>query len=84
MEKSRQPAQGQSYLTVEDLGALVRQARKHHRLTQAELALASGVGTRMVGDLENGKDTAQIGKILQIIAALGGRLSLEWNQVADD
>lgn len=45
-------------------------------LTQAELALASGTGTRFVSDLENGKPTCQIGKTLTVLRTLGIRLTL--------
>jgi hypothetical protein len=41
------------------------------RLRQDELAGAAGVGLRFIVDLEAGKPTAQIGKTLQVLAALG-------------
>ena len=58
-------------LTPGDIGALVRSARKAQRLRQDELAGAAGVGLRFVVDLEAGKPTAQIGKTLQVLQALG-------------
>jgi len=63
----------------EELGITIRETRKRDRLTQAELAFAAGVGIRFVSELEAGKPTAQIGKIMQVLAALGGRLALRWN-----
>ncbi|RJF94904.1 transcriptional regulator [Oleomonas cavernae] len=58
-------------LTPADIGRLVRQARKAAGLRQDELAGAAGVGLRFVVDLEAGKATAQLGKALQVLSALG-------------
>lgn len=54
-----------------DIGALVRSARKQQNLRQDELAGVAGVGLRFVVDLEAGKPTAQIGKVLQVLETLG-------------
>lgn len=53
------------------LGLLVRRERKAQNLKQAELAAVSGVGVRFIVDLEAGKPTLQLGKVLQVIATLG-------------
>ncbi|MCY3699006.1 MAG: helix-turn-helix transcriptional regulator [Gemmatimonadetes bacterium] len=58
-------------VTPSDIGEIVRTARKHARLRQHELAGTAGVGLRFIVDLEAGKPTAQIGKVLQVLAALG-------------
>jgi len=58
------------------LGAAVRAARKLLKATQKELAMTSGTGLRFVIDLERGKPTCQIGKILQVLQALGLRVGL--------
>lgn len=58
-------------LTPADIGDLVKTARKAAGLRQDELAGAAGVGLRFIVDLEAGKPTAQIGKVLQVLAALG-------------
>ena len=57
--------------TPTDIGALIRTARKAQHLRQDELAGASGVGLRFIVDLEAGKQTSQIGKVLQVLQALG-------------
>jgi y4mF family transcriptional regulator len=57
--------------TSADIGGIVRAARKAAGLRQDELAGAAGVGLRFIVDLEAGKPTAQIGKALQVLAALG-------------
>ncbi|MCF3641857.1 type II toxin-antitoxin system Y4mF family antitoxin [Rhizobium sp. TRM95111] len=54
-----------------DIGALVRSARKEQNLRQDELAGVSGVGVRFIVDLEAGKPTAQIGKVLHVLQTLG-------------
>ena len=62
--------------TPQHLGDAVRQARKALGLTQPQLALAAGVGVRFIVDLEAGKQTAQIGKALQVLATLGCSLEI--------
>lgn len=54
-----------------DIGALVRRLRKEQKLRQDELAGVSGVGVRFIVDLEAGKPTAQIGKVLYVLQMLG-------------
>jgi y4mF family transcriptional regulator len=58
-------------LSTAEIGNIVRTTRKAAGLRQDELAGASGVGLRFIVDLEAGKSTAQIGKTLQVLAALG-------------
>lgn len=67
-------------LTPEDLGKMVKKKRKAMGLTQAELALTSGTGTRFISDLENGKPTCQLGKTLTVLKTLGLRLTLSLAQ----
>ena len=57
--------------TPADIGTLVRSARKEQHLRQDELAGVAGVGLRFIVDLEAGKPTAQIGKVLQVLQTLG-------------
>ena len=61
-------------LTTKQLGQLARTVRKELDLTQEELALTSGVGLRFIGELERGKETCQIGKVLRVLATLGVKL----------
>ena len=58
-------------LNTAEIGDIVRNTRKAAGLRQDELAGAAGVGLRFIVDLEAGKPTAQIGKALQVLAALG-------------
>ncbi len=55
-------------------GALIRARRKAMRMTQDELALASGLGRRFIIDLESGKPTSQLGRALLAAEAVGLRV----------
>ena len=59
-----------------DLGQVLRERRKQQGATQAEFASLCGVGVRFISDLENGKPTVQIGKVLQVIQCLGLELGI--------
>lgn len=63
-------------LTTAAIGDIVRTIRKESGLRQDELAGAAGVGLRFIVDLEAGKPTAQIGKTIQVLAALGCSLDI--------
>lgn len=54
-----------------DFGNLIRDARKKAKLTQADLAAASGIGERFVRELEKGKESCQLGKALLVAHMLG-------------
>jgi y4mF family transcriptional regulator len=58
------------------LGAVIRTARKAHGLTQAQLAGLAGAGVRFVSELERGKQGAELGKVLDVLAVLGLRLQV--------
>lgn len=62
---------------VEQIGELVRMERKKAGLKQAECAALCGVGTRFFSELENGKPTLEIGKVLKILKLLGVEINLE-------
>jgi HTH-type transcriptional regulator/antitoxin HipB len=66
--------EGEYYMqisTTTNLGLFIRQLRKDLGLTQKQLALASGTGLRFIIDLEKGKDTCQVGKVLMVLRMLG-------------
>lgn len=64
-------------MTPKDIGEIVRQTRKAQGLRQDQLAAAAGVGLRFLVELEAGKATAQLGKALDVLAALGCTLTIE-------
>jgi y4mF family transcriptional regulator len=63
--------------TSEQLGAALRRARKARGLRLEDLAIAAGVGTRFLSELERGKPTARLAETLRVIAALGLDLTIE-------
>ena len=62
--------------TTKQIGKLVRDTRKAMNVTQQGLALTSGTGLRFISDLENGKATCQLGKVLTVLQTLGIELRL--------
>lgn len=57
--------------TIEEIGKLVREERRRQNVTQLQLAGLAGTGIRFVSDLENGKGTVQVQKLLAIVQTLG-------------
>ena len=62
--------------TPQEIGQIVRASRRRLGVTQRDLALTSGTGLRFVIDLEKGKETCQIGKVLTVLNTLGIRIAL--------
>lgn len=57
-------------MDTKTLGAIIRTQRKSKHLTIAELAAHCNVGDRFISELENGKETIEIGKALKVIKRL--------------
>lgn len=57
--------------SAKELGKLIMHERKAQGLTQTQLAGLSGVGITFLSNLENGKQTAELGKTLNVLATLG-------------
>lgn len=64
-------------MTPREIGKIIRATRKDVGLRQDELAAAANVGVRFVVEIEDGKPSAQIGKVLAVLAALGCRVTIE-------
>jgi y4mF family transcriptional regulator len=62
--------------TTQQLGKVLRAARKLLGLTQSQLALTAGCGVRFIVDLEAGKPTLRLEIVLRVIDALGGWITL--------
>jgi HTH-type transcriptional regulator/antitoxin HipB len=62
--------------SAKDIGRLIHDTRKSLGVTQKELALTSGTGLRFIIELEKGKQTAEVGKVLTILQTLGIQLTL--------
>lgn len=54
-----------------ELGELVKAVRRSQGLLQTDLAGLSGTGNRFVVDLERGKPTLQLQKVLDMLDLLG-------------
>ena len=54
-----------------ELGVLIREERLRQKLTQTDLAGISGVGITFISQLENGKESAEVGKALRVLTMLG-------------
>lgn len=55
----------------DDLGLLIRKARERRNQSQQNFADLAGVGRRFVSELENGKATLELGKVLKVMRAAG-------------
>ena len=62
--------------TTQAIGQIIRENRKRLGVTQKDLALTSGTGLRFIIELEKGKETCQIGKVLTVLQTLGIRIAL--------
>jgi len=60
----------------QEIGALIRRERKAQGLTQSDLAMVANTAQRFISELERGKPTCQLGKTLDVLAALGIRIEL--------
>lgn len=57
--------------TAADLGQLLRASRKASRMTLEEAALVCGVSKRNLSEIERGKATAEIGRVLKLLEQFG-------------
>lgn len=56
--------------TDKQIGELVKASRKSLAVTQRDLALPSGTGLRFIIELEKGKPTCQLSKVLTVLHTL--------------
>jgi HTH-type transcriptional regulator/antitoxin HipB len=57
--------------SMAQLGRIVRNRRREAGVRQADAAALCGVGTRFLSELERGKETAEVGRVLQVLDRLG-------------
>lgn len=70
--------------STEELGRYIRKVRKQLGVTQKDLALTAGIGLRFIIELENGKPTCQIGKILQVLQVLGIQFNVSHMSISNE
>ena len=63
-------------MDVKTIGKLVRNKRKKLNITQAYIAAAANTGVRFISDLENGKPTIELGKVLHVLKTLNIKLEV--------
>ena len=63
-----------------NVSAFLKQHRKENNLTQEELAAKSGVGLRLIREIEQGKSTMGINKVNQILALFGAELDVKMKE----
>lgn len=61
----------------EELGLVIRAVRKSTRMRQDDLAGAVGVSRQFAVDVEKGKPTAQLGRVMRLLSELGITLSVD-------
>lgn len=69
--KPTPPQQETVVRSAQALGATLRAQRKHLALGQLDIAGLGGTGNRFIVELERGKPTVQLQKVLDIIDLLG-------------
>lgn len=62
---------------AKEIGRLVHDTRKSLGVTQQDLALTSGTGLRFIIELEKGKPTCQLTKVLIVLQTLGIKIILD-------
>ncbi len=57
--------------TALDIGRAIRVRRREGKIKQDAAASLCGVGAKFLSQLENGKETAELGKALQVLRRMG-------------
>jgi transcriptional regulator with XRE-family HTH domain len=70
--------------SVADLGLLARATRRSNRLRLDDVAGSADLGPVFVGDVERGKETVQLGRVLRLLDELGIELLADVPQTALD
>lgn len=65
------PAHEATIRSSAELGSIVREQRKRLALRQLDIAGLGNTGNRFIVDLENGKPTVQLQKVLDVMDLLG-------------
>lgn len=60
-----------------DLGKIIKSRRKEKKMTQKDLSLHCNVGERFLSELERGKPTVELGKVLKVMSRLNIELVVQ-------
>jgi HTH-type transcriptional regulator/antitoxin HipB len=80
VRKSKKPVPDFPYGKIRDvggIGAAIRAKRNAIGIRQEQLAALVGVGPRFLSEVENGKESAAIGKVLRVLLRLGLEVSIK-------
>jgi y4mF family transcriptional regulator len=61
---------------VSDLGGCIKDVRSSQGLTQSGISGLANTGNRFIIELENGKETVQLNKVLDVLNVLGLELTV--------
>lgn len=59
------------------IATFIRNKRKEYNYTQEEFSIRSGVGLRFIRELEQGKITLKMDKVMQVLSFFGYQLTVE-------
>lgn len=62
-------------VTANDFGALIKERRRALSMSQTALAKKLGASRRWVTDIESGKETAELGRVIKALKILGMHLT---------
>jgi y4mF family transcriptional regulator len=57
------------------LSSIIKQKRKSLKLTQEDLSIKSGLGLRLIREIEQGKGSMRMDKVNQLLALFGMELT---------
>lgn len=63
--------------SASDIGAIASALRKRQGIRQADMAAMIGASHVLLRDIERGKETVNLGKVLQLLEELGIRVLLD-------
>lgn len=66
---------------LKELGQKIKTERKSQKLSQSELASLSGVSLNFISQLESGKETVQMNKVLIVLHTLGLQFFIEYGKL---
>ncbi len=72
--------QEKSTQNVPNIAAQIKNLRKKNGLTQIEFAKRAGIGLRFLRELEQGKTTVRMDKLMKVLDFLGYHLELKKNE----
>ena len=77
--KTPEPTPNETFrvYTSESIGAAIRHYRQQAGISQAELAELTGLHRSYLSNLERGRETEQVRRILRVLRQLGVRMMIE-------